>query len=406
MKYIIILMDGVADYRLPGLGNKTPLEYANTPVIDSMVRKSEIGLVKTVPDGMHPGSDVANLSVMGYDPEKYYTGRSSLEAASMGIELSEEDVAFRCNLVTLSGEDNYEDRVMVDYSAGEIPTGEAGRLIDFIRGHLQTEEIKFYRGVSYRHIIVWQKGTDKNTLTPPHDILGKKISEFLPKGPAGSILFDMMKRSSDILKENVINKRRVKKGLNPANSIWIWGEGRRPSLDSFYKKYGLKGSIISAVDLIKGIGILAGLRSVSVKGATGTINTNFKGKASAAIRELTNPADFVYLHLEATDECSHQGNIDNKVRAIEIIDREIIGPIKGALDKRGLNYRMMILPDHYTPVSLRTHSPEPVPFLIYESSKKVNNNLEGFNELSGKKTGRYFKDGWRLADYFFGKSKS
>jgi 2,3-bisphosphoglycerate-independent phosphoglycerate mutase len=405
MKYIIILMDGVADYRLPGLGNKTPLEYANTPVIDSMVRKSEIGLVKTVPDGMHPGSDVANLSVMGYDPEKYYTGRSSLEAASMGIELSEEDVAFRCNLVTLSGEDNYEERAMVDYSAGEIPTGEAGRLIDFIRGHLQTEEIKFYSGVSYRHIIVWQKGTDKNTLTPPHDILGKKISEFLPKGPAGGILLDMMKRSSDILKENVINKRRVKKGLNPANSIWIWGEGRRPSLDSFYKKYGLKGSIISAVDLIKGIGILVGLRSVSVKGATGTINTNFKGKASAAIRELTGPADFVYLHLEATDECSHQGNIDNKVRAIEIIDREIIGPIKGALDKRGLNYRMMILPDHYTPISLRTHSPEPVPFLIYESSKKVNNNLEGFNELSGKKTGRYFKDGWRLADYFFGKSR-
>ncbi len=402
MKYIIILMDGVADYRIAELGDKTPLEYARTPALDSLVPRSRMGTVKTIPDKMTPGSDTANLSVLGYDPRMYYTGRSSLEAVSLGINLSEEDVAFRCNLVTLSREDNYADRIMVDYSAGEIPTDKSEILIGYVGGKLQTDKIKFYPGVSYRHIIIWEGGPDKNILTAPHDILGKKISDFLPRGPGSAKLLDMMIRSASILEGHTINKERIKKGLNPANSIWIWGEGKKPALDSFYDKYKLKGSIISAVDLVKGIGILAGLQPVKVKGATGTINTNFKGKADAAVSELTRGGkDFVYLHLEAADECSHQGNVENKVKSIEIIDREVIGPIKKALDRRVMDYKMMILPDHYTPLSLRTHTSEPVPFLIYDSTGKTGNNLERFNEFTAKRTSLNFDQGYKLLDYFF-----
>ena len=401
MKYIIILIDGVADYRIAELGNKTPLQYAKTPAVDSIARNSEMGIVKTIPDGMAPGSDAANLSVLGYDPKKYHTGRSPLEAVSLGIDLSEDDVVFRCNLVTLSEEDNYTDRIMVDYSAGEIPTDLSRILIEDIGSKLHTEKIKFFPGVSYRHIIVWEGGPDKNILTPPHDILDKKISDFLPRGPGSSALLDMMVRSSSLLKEHDINKKRIKNGARPANSIWIWGEGRKPALDSFYEKYKLRGSVISAVDLIKGIGILAGLTPVRVEGATGTIHTNFKGKANAAIGQLTAGKNFVYLHLEAPDECSHQGNVKDKVKSIEIIDREVIGPIKEALDRQGFDYKMMILPDHYTPVSARTHTSEPVPFMIYDSSRKAYNKLERFDEFSAKKTGLYFKEGYKLLDHFF-----
>ncbi len=402
MKYIIILIDGVADYRIAELGNKTPLQYAKTPAMDSLARNSEMGTVKTIPDGMAPGSDTANLSVLGYDPKKYHTGRSPLEAVSLGINLSEDDVVFRCNLVTLSEEDDYTDRTMVDYSAGEIPTDLSRILIRDIGSKLQTEKIKFFPGVSYRHIIVWEGGPDNNILTPPHDILDKKISDFLPRGPGSSALLDMMVRSSSLLKEHAINKERVKKGIRPANSIWIWGEGRKPALDSFYEKYKLRGSVISAVDLIKGIGILAGLTPVRVEGATGTIHTNFKGKANAAIGQLTGGKNFVYLHLEAPDECSHQGNVKDKVKSIEIIDREVIGPIKEALGRQGFDYKMMILPDHYTPVSVRTHTSEPVPFLIYDSSRKADSKSERFDEFTAKRTGLYFKEGYKLADYFFG----
>lgn len=402
MKYIIILIDGVADYRIAELGNKTPLQYAKTPAMDSIAGNGEMGTVKTIPDGMAPGSDTANLSVLGYDPKKYHTGRSPLEAVSLGIDLSEDDVVFRCNLVTLSEEDDYTDRTMVDYSAGEIPTDLSRILIRDIGSKLQTEKIKFFPGVSYRHIIVWEGGPDNNILTPPHDILDKKISDFLPRGPGSSALLDMMIRSSSLLKEHAINKERVKKGIRPANSIWIWGEGRKPALDSFCEKYKLRGSVISAVDLIKGIGILAGLTPVRVEGATGTIHTNFKGKASAAIGRLTGDKDFVYLHLEAPDECSHQGNVKDKVKSIEIIDREVIGPIKEALDRQGFDYKMMILPDHYTPVSVKTHTSEPVPFLIYDSSRKAYSRLERFDEFTAKRTGLYFKEGYKLADYFFG----
>ena len=401
MKYIIVLIDGVADYRIAELGNKTPLQYAKTPVMDSIARTSEMGMVKTIPDGMAPGSDTANLSVLGYDPKKYHTGRSPLEAVSLGINLSENDVVFRCNLVTLSREDDYADRTMVDYSAGEIPTDLSRVLIEDIGSKLQTEKIKFFPGVSYRHIIVWEGGPDKNILTPPHDILDKKISDFLPRGPGSSALLDMMVRSSSLLKEHTINKERIKNGARPANSIWIWGEGRKPALDSFYEKYKLEGSVISAVDLIKGIGILAGLELVKVEGATGTIHTNFKGKANAAIGQLTGGKDFVYLHIEAADECSHQGDTRKKVKAIEIIDREVIGPIKEALDRQSFDYKMMILPDHCTPVSVRTHTSEPVPFMIYDSSRKANNKLERFDEFTAKRTGLYFKEGYKLLDHFF-----
>jgi len=351
---------------------------------------------------MAPGSDTANLSVLGYDPKKYHTGRSPLEAVSLGIDLSEDDVVFRCNLVTLSEEDDYTDRTMVDYSAGEIPTDLSRILIRDIGSKLQTEKIKFFPGVSYRHIIVWEGGPDNNILTPPHDILDKKISDFLPRGPGSSALLDMMVRSSSLLKEHAINKERVKKGIRPANSIWIWGEGRKPALDSFYEKYKLRGSVISAVDLIKGIGILAGLTPVRVEGATGTIHTNFKGKANAAIGQLTGGKNFVYLHLEAPDECSHQGDTRKKVKSIEIIDREVIGPIKEALDRQGFDYKMMILPDHYTPISARTHTSEPVPFLIYNSTNQTDSRSERFDEFSAKRTGLYFKEGYKLADYFFG----
>jgi len=403
MKYIIILIDGVADYRIGELGNKTPLEYARTPALDKIAQKSEMGIAVTVPDNMAPGSDTANLSVLGYNPGKYHTGRAPLEAASLGINLLEDNVAFRCNLVTLSGGGSYAEKIMEDYSAGEIPTDRSRILIRDIGTKLQTESIKFYPGISYRHLIVWKGGLDRNILVPPHDITGKKITAFLPKGPGSKIILGMMVKSSSLLKEHVINKKRIKEGAKPANSIWIWGEGRKPSLDSFYGKYGLKGSIISAVDLIRGIGILAGLEPVKVEGATGNIHTNFSGKANAAMNQLIGGKDFVYLHLEATDECSHQGNVRDKVKAIEIIDNEVIGPIKEALDREGTDYRMMILPDHFTPISLKTHTSEPVPFLIYSSTGPVDNKFKIFNEFTAQKTGLYFKEGYKLPDYFFEK---
>lgn len=401
MKYIIILIDGVADYRIAELGNKTPLQYAKTPVLDSLARNSEMGMVKTIPEGMDPGSDIANLSVLGYDPRKYHTGRSPLEAISLGISLLESDVVFRCNLVTLSEEDNYSDRIMLDYSAGEIPTDKSRVLIKYIGSKLGTWKIRFYPGVSYRHIIVWKGGKYGNILTPPHDILDKKIAEFLPRGPGGSVLLNIMVRSANLLRDHALNRESLKEGLSPANSVWIWGEGKRPELDNFYEKYKLKGSVISAVDLIKGIGILAGFQPVEVQGATGTICTNFRGKAGAAINELEGGKDFVYLHLEATDECSHQGNVKSKVRAIEIIDREVVEPIKEALDSHGVRYRMMILTDHYTPISLRTHTSEPVPFMIYDSGIKVDSKVERFNEFSAKSSRLYFEEGYKLVDYFF-----
>ena len=403
MKYIMIVIDGMADYRIGKLKKKTPLQYARTPTMDSLAIESEMGTARTIPDGMAPGSDVANLSVLGYDPKKYHTGRASLEAASMGINLLEKDVAFRCNLVTLSDAYDYTDRVMIDYSAGEIPTEKSSILIRDIKTKLQTEEIRFYSGVSYRHIMVWKDGSDRNILTPPHDIAGKKIGQFLPEGPGENVLLGMMIKSIALLEDHIINRKRIKDSKRPANAIWIWGEGKKPDLDSFYGKYKLRGSIISAVDLIRGIGVLAGFEPVTVEGATGTIETNFSGKADAAVSQLIGGKDFVFIHLEAADECSHQGDVENKVKAIEIIDKKVIAAIRKEMDREELDYKMMILPDHYTPIRKRSHTSEPVPFLIYDSTKPASGKHKKFDEFKARETNLHFERGYKLIDYFFGK---
>ncbi|MDK2933135.1 MAG: 2,3-bisphosphoglycerate-independent phosphoglycerate mutase [Clostridiales bacterium] len=411
MKYVIILGDGMADNRMEQLGGKTPLEYANIPTIDYLAKHGEIGLVKTVPDGVAPGSDVANLSVMGYNPFEYYTGRSPLEAVSMGVELSDTDITFRCNLVTLA--DNhadgkpkiYSEKIIVDHSADEISTVEAKELIEFVAQHLETESIKFYPGVSYRHLMVWKNGPYDFELTPPHDILEKKIADYLPKGLHKEVILAMMEKSYELLKDHPINQKRIQKGLKPANSIWIWGEGKKPALSSFYDKYHLKGAVISAVDLIKGIGICAGLKSIDVEGATGNIHTNFLGKAYAAVEVLKKGHDFVYVHIEAPDECGHRCEIDNKVKAIEFIDQQVVKIIKEELDKSDDDYSIMILPDHPTPLNLRTHTSDPVPFLIYKSNVKKESPANTYNEFSAGQTGIYFTEGHKLMDYFLNASK-
>ena len=372
-KYVIIIIDGAADYSIESLGNKTALQAAKKPAIDYLARHGTVGMVKTIPDGIAPGSDTANLSILGYDPLKYSTGRSSLEAISMGIELDEKDITFRCNLVTLSYEQSYMQKEMIDYSAGEITTAEAKILISELAKELNTENIKFYPGISYRHVIILKNGVDGGEdvyrLVPPHDISGKIIEQYLPSGAQGGLILDMMIKSSIILSGHPVNGARVKKGLNPANSIWIWAKAKKPSLDSFYGKYGLKGSVISAVDLVKGIGICAGLHSIDVEGATGNIHTNYAGKAKATLNELKKGQDFVYLHIEAPDECGHQGNAPDKVKSIELIDEKVVGPIKEGLDSLNEDYEIMVLPDHPTPVIKKTHTTDPVPFLIYDTSK-------------------------------------
>ena len=414
MKYVVILIDGIADYPIDELGKKTPLESAITPTLDMMAASGGMGMVKTIPEGMPPGSDVANLSILGYDPAKYHSGRSPFEAISLGIDFLETDIVFRCNLVTLSGEEDYRDRIMIDHSAGEIPTHLSKRLIEDIAGKIQTERIRFYPGVSYRNIMVWTAGPGDLKLTPPHDIIDKKIAPYLPLGKEKDLLIDMMIKAGRLLSRHEINKELIKKGQRPANSIWLWGKGRKPGLDSFYGKFGLKGSVIAAVDLIKGIGICGGLEAIKVDGATGTINTNFKGKADAAIKELRVGKDFVYVHLEAPDECGHQGDAAGKVKALELIDEKIVSRIKKALEESDLDFKIMVLPDHPTPVSLRTHTSEPVPFLIYKDSKASGikkgedlknrkNDIRGaarFSESRARKTGLYFKEGFKLLDYF------
>jgi len=399
MKYVLILGDGMADYPIPQLNNKTPLQYAKKPNIDFLAKNSEVGMVKTVPEGLSPGSDVANLSVMGFDPKKYYTGRSPLEAVSMGLELSDTDVALRCNLVTLSDEEDYSNKIMIDYSSDEISSSEAKELIEAVNAHFKNDIFCFYPGISYRHCLIWSNGLTGLKLTPPHDISGKKVTDHLPKGENNKPLLDMMIKSYDILKDHPVNKARIAKGLRPANSIWLWGEGKRPSLARFDEKYGIKGSVISAVDLIKGIGILAGLKNIEVEGATGNIHTNFLGKAQAALRELESGQDFVYLHVEAPDECGHRNEIENKVKSIELIDEQIVGTLLKGMEKYD-DYRIMILPDHPTPLSLMTHTSEPVPFLIYQKSRPKNTGVESYCEEQAKNTGVYFPEGYKLMDYF------
>lgn len=398
MKYVVLLCDGMADLPRDDLTGKTPMGTAKKPNMDKLAKVSEVGLVKTVIDSLKPGSDVANLSVLGYDPSVYYSGRSPLEAGSIGIDMKPTDVSFRCNLVTLSDEENYEDKTIIDYCAGDISSEEAAELIKFIQEKMGNEEFSFYSGVSYRHCLIWNNGTlDVGTLTPPHDITGKKITEYLGVNKNGEKLLDMMKRSYNLLKDHPVNKKRIERGLRPANSIWLWGEGVRKDLMPFEEKYGLKGAMISAVDLLKGIGKFTGMRVIDVEGATGYIDTNFGGKAQAAIDALKNGCDFVYIHVEAPDECGHRFEIENKVKSIELIDELILGPIMKAFE--GEEIRVLICPDHPTPLALKTHTNAPVPYLIYDSGK-TEKGVECFCEESAERTGNFIGVGHTLMEKF------
>ncbi|MDF2614059.1 MAG: putative homoserine kinase [Clostridia bacterium] len=407
MKYVVVLMDGMADEPISSLGNITPLEYADTEMIDKLAPYSTIGLVKTIPEGCAKGSDTANLSVLGYDPLQYYFGRSPLEALSMGVSLKDSDVTFRTNVVTLSEEEDYENKVILDHSADEITTEEAHELILAVEEVLGDDIRKFYPGVSYRHLLVWDKGSTDVKLTPPHDILDQCIKEYKPAGINSEVIWDLMKKSYEILNHHPINEARRKKGLKPANSIWIWGEGTKPQLPLFKEKYHVDGAVISAVDLIKGIGIGAGMASIDVEGATGNVHTNYQGKADAAIKWLIEEdKDFVYVHLEGPDECGHRNELDNKIKAIEYIDKKIIKPIKEALDSKSIEYKMLVVPDHPTPLRLRTHTGDPVPFMIYQSGNELINKDNLYTEQFANSTGHYIAEGHTLMDYFLKRSHS
>ena len=400
MKYAVILIDGAADTPVLELGNKTPLEIANKPNIDRLARHGEMGLATTVPENLPPGSDVANLAVFGYDPQIYYTGRSPLEALSIGVKLELSDTTFRTNLVTLSDHEAYEEKVMVDYSSDEITTEEAAILIDAVNKALRTDEYEFFSGISYRHLLVWHNKENNFSLTPPHDISDRIVGEYLPKD---SVLLDLMKKSYDILKDHPVNLSRIARGLRPANSIWIWGNGTKPNLASFESLYGVKGSVVSAVDLIKGIGIGAGLRNIDVIGATGNVHTNFDGKANAAIAEFENGADFVYVHLEAADEAGHRHEIENKVAAIELIDQKVVAPIVSYLEGLGQDFSLLIMPDHPTPLAIRTHTSDPVPYILYKSCAHTNQENPSYTEENAKATGVFVEHGYTLMSKLLGK---
>lgn len=393
MKYIVMLGDGMADYPVEALGGKTPLEVAKKPNIDRLARGGRLGMVKTVPDGLKPGSDVANLSAMGYDPLKCYTGRSPLEAVSIGIQMDDTDVAFRCNLVTLSDEAEYAEKTMMDYSSGEITTAEAAELIRAVDEAFRTDEILFYPGISYRHCMIWHQGPVGLNLTPPHDISDRKITEYLPQNP---VILDLMKRSYEILKDHPLNRDRIARGLNPANSIWLWGEGTRPGVTGFEAAYGVKASVISAVDLIKGIGLCAGMKVIEVEGATGNIDTNFKGKGEAALKTLLDGQDLVYIHVEAPDECGHHGDLEGKIQAIERIDQDIVGPLLNGLEAAGEDYSILVMPDHPTPISIKTHISDPIPYLLYCSTDVTDSGIDTYTEKTGKSTGVYVEPGYLL----------
>lgn len=406
MKYLIVVPDGAGDDPIKELGGKTPLEVANIPCIDELASKGEVGTVRTVPEGISPGSDSANLSVMGYDPRVYLTGRSSLEAGSIGIDMKDTDISFRVNLITVEPTEsgNYEDFLIKDHSAGDITTEEADQLIKCVSEAFSTENIHFYTGTQYRHCMIFSEGDCVCDFTPPHDVLDQKAGEHLPKGRDEQVFIDMIKKSYELLKDHPVNKARMEKGLNPANSIWVWGQGTRPQLPNFNNKYGVDGSVISAVDLIKGIGIFAGLEVIEVEGATGNIHTNFEGKAQAATDAYKRGRDFVYIHMEGTDECSHQGDMEGKIRCAEYVDQRATKPIIEYLKSTGERFKVLVVPDHRTPLSIRTHSSDPVSFVIYDSeNEKPADESRQFNENSAYKAENHFEDGYQLTDYFFGK---
>lgn len=400
MKYVVILGDGMADMPIAELGNQTPLAYASTPKMDELAAKGEIGMVHTIPDGMNPGSDTANLSVLGYNPRKYYSGRSPLEALSIGVPMKDTDVALRCNIVTLSEEDGaYQERTIIDHSASEISTEDAAVLLEAVRKELESDIYKFYVGTSYRHLLIWENG-EVVDLVPPHDVLGQKIGANLPKEEA---LREMMKKSYDILVNHPINIERKKQGLNPANSCWFWGAGTRPALSSFEEKTNKKGAMISAVDLLKGIAVGASMKVITVEGANGGLHTNYEGKAQAAVDVLTKEGyDFVYVHLEAPDEMGHQGSYERKIQAIENLDARIIKPVVEGLEAAGEDFRMVVLPDHPTPVCIRTHTSENVPYILYDSTAPQVHDWH-YNEKEAAETGHFIGEGHTLIDYLFSK---
>ncbi|MBQ0111362.1 MAG: cofactor-independent phosphoglycerate mutase [Oscillospiraceae bacterium] len=384
----------MADYPCDALGGSTPMKRANKPNIDRLCKKAEIGLVKTVPDAFKPGSDVANLSAMGFNPENCYTGRSPLEAASIGIDLKDTDVTLRCNLVTLSDEQNYDHKTMVDYCAGDIDTPTAAKLIEFIQSKLGNDKYAFYAGVSYRHCLVVQNGTtDLGDMTPPHDISGKRVGEYLSKSENAKELIAMMKQSYDLLKDHPLNIERVKNGKRPANSVWFWGEGKKPAIPEFFGLHGKKGAVISAVDLLKGIGKCAKMDVPDVEGATGYIDSNFVAKEQTA-EQLFENNDLVYIHMEAPDECGHRGEPENKVKSIEIIDQKVVGPIIEYLESKE-DFRVLVMPDHPTPLVTRTHARDAVPYLIYDS-RKPQNGADTFNEDTAKQSGIYIEKGYTV----------
>ena len=402
MKYIILLGDGMADRPHAALGGKTCLQAAKTPNLDRLATLGQTGMVHTIPPGYPPGSDVANLTVMGYDPKKYYTGRSPLEAASIGVEMAPGDVAFRCNLVTLritSRTTSGQLAIMEDFSAGHISTQEARLLIEEIDSKLGSEHIRFYPGVSYRHLMVWSGGKDKIECTPPHDIQDKSIQDYLPRGEGDGMINSLMEESIDLLTAHPVNKSRLENGKRQANCIWLWGQGKRPSMPTFKEKYGLEGAMISAVDLTKGIGIYAGFEVINVPGATGWIDTNYAGKAEYALQQLKTK-DIVYVHVEAPDEAGHTGDLKNKMKAIEDFDEFVVGNIIRGM-KQFDAYRILALPDHPTPIELRTHSKEPVPFVLYDNTRERKGDAVSYDEtIADRKDALIFKEGYTLMDYF------
>lgn len=399
MKYIVILGDGMADEPIDSLGGKTPLACAETPVMDELASKGEMGMVQNVPAGMAPGSDVANLSVMGYNPAVCYSGRSPLEALSVGVAMEPTDIVLRCNIVTLTEEEPYAEKTILDHSSGEISTDDADVLMDAIRENFNSDEFQYYTGTSYRHITIWKNGVMPQ-LEPPHDHLTQVIGPYLPQEPK---LRSMMEKSFAILNTHPLNLERAAKGKNKANSLWFWGAGTKPSLQSFTEKTGLKGAMVSAVDLLKGIAVGAGMKVYQVPGATGSIDTNFEGKAQAAIDALTKDGcDFVYVHVEAPDEMGHQGLLKEKIQSIEYLDRRLIAPVKKAMEDAGEDFRMLVLPDHPTPIRLRTHTGDPVPYVLYDSTRQ-RKSIQKYTEAEAEAAGNFEPNGYRLIERLLSK---
>lgn len=401
MKYVVVLCDGMADYPVPALGGKTPMMVAKKPHIDALAAKAEVGLVRTVAPGLKPGSDVANMSVLGFDPHRFYTGRSPLEAASIGIDMKDSDVSLRTNLVTLSDKgEPFADKVIEDYCADDISTEEAHQLIEAVQAAFGGGEYDFYTGVSYRHCLIWHGGTTElGNMTPPHDITGKVIGPHLSTAETARPLLEMMEKSFDLLKDHPVNKARVAAGRRPANCIWLWGEGKRPALRPFEALYGIKGGMVSAVDLLKGIANCAGMEVAEVPGATGYIDTDFEGKARAALDLLTRN-DLVYVHFEAPDECGHRNEPENKVKAIEMIDSRVLPILEEGLEQYE-DYKILLLPDHPTPIVTRTHASDPVPYLLYQKSAPKT-GVDTINEETAKATGIYMENDPAMMPHFLG----